>query len=865
MFAAITLPAQTVRPWITRGDQSELLVRQEPVSFAPSAPRTAATVTIDATDTFQTLDATGFMLTEGSAEVIAAMPPGHQRQLLRELFGEDGLALSAIRISIGASDLSSSTYTYNDSPGDTDMSEFSLEGPDATYLLPVIDKILKIRPDLKILATPWTAPTWMKTNESYVGGRLRTEYYSAYAAYFVAYLRAMRERGIEVWAISPQNEPENPFNNPSMLMSAGEELLFVDEHLGPQLAAAGFAPLILGFDHNCDNSQYPIEVANGSEYVDGSAFHLYAGDISTMTTVRTATGKGVYFTEQYTDVNGSFDGDFGWHMENVVIGSLNNWSRSVFEWNLAADPNQDPHTEGGCTECLPAVTIADKKEITRNVSYYILGQLAKFVVPGASRLGVSGTDKDLRVTALQNPGGDRVVLIYNRSGEDKEVAVRDNGRGFTHKVPARSAVTFAWKPTVQVPVKQMPFGPDPISLPGTIEVEDFDEGGLGIAYNDNTEGNSGGQYRDTDVDIENCSEGGYNIGYTDDGEWLEYTVTVATEGRYDLSFRVSTPNDNSALSVTQDGLDLTGRVWLPNTGGYQNWQTATVTGVRLREGTQVLRVNILTGGFNFNRVDVTESGPVGEQTPYGGSSIQLPGTIEVENFDDGGQTVAYYDRTPGNSGGQYRDTDVDIESCSEGGYNIGYTDDGEWLEYTVEVASGGRYDLGFRVSTPNTTSALRVSVNGTAITGAVAVPNTGGYQDWQTTTVPGIPLEAGVQVLRIDILTGGFNLNHVDVTTSPPIDDNGTTAVALHGTARTARPSVFPNPVGNQLTISLNEGHGYTNLELMALDGRRLRTLTITPSTRQTSLEVGDLPRGPYLLRLSASTGAPWMSRVIKQ
>ena len=785
LIGGVALAAQTVTPWLTRGDRSVLLDRQPAVSFGAAADAPDGVITIDATETYQTLDAYGYMLTQGSAQVIAGLAPGQQQKLLRELFTDRGLNLSAIRISIGASDLSNSTYTYNESAGDTDMSEFSLAGPDATYLLPIIRQILEIRPDIKILATPWTAPTWMKTNGSYVGGRLLPEYYGAYARYFVAYLEAMRAEGIEIWALTPQNEPENPFNNPSMQMNASEQLAFVDGFLGPEIEAAGFDPLILGFDHNCDNPSFPITVANGSGYVDGSAFHLYAGRIETMTTVRSATGKGVYFTEQYTDVNGSFDGDLGWHLENVVIGSLNNWSKSVFEWNLAADPNQDPHTEGGCTECLPAVTVSGRSKTERNVSYYILGQLAPFVEPGAVRIGSSSSARDVLVTALQNPDSTRTLLAYNRSGEDRTISVQDGARSFRYTVPARSAVTFVWLSDGTAVSGQAPYGGVPIPLPGTLEVENFDLGGQGYAYNDLSVGNAGGQYRDTDVDIEACSEGGFNIGYTDDGEWLEYTVAVAAEGRYDLGFRIATPNDNAALSVTQGGLDLTGRVALPSTGGYQDWQTATVTGVRLTAGVQVLRINVLTGGFNLNRVDVTESAPEVEQAPFDGDPIQLPGVIEMENFDVGGQGVAYLDNTPGNSGGQYRDTDVDLENCSEGGFNVGYTDDGEWFEYTVDVASEGRYDLGFRVSTPNTTSAVGLSAGGVDLTGRVPVPNTGGYQDWQTVTVTGVQLAAGRQVIRVDILTGGFNLNRIDVTESAPAAEQtpyGAAPIGLPGT-----------------------------------------------------------------------------------
>ena len=199
----------------------------------------------------------------------------------------------------------------------------------------------------------------MKSNGTWIGGSLNPTYYSAYSQYFVKYLQEMDANGITIWGITPQNEPENPWNEPSMVMNSVQQTNFINDHLGPAIDTSGYSPKIIAFDHNCDNTSYPIDVLNNSSYVDGAAFHMYAGNISALSTVRNATGKNVYFTEQYTDVNGDFNGELGWHMENVVIGSLNNWSKCVLEWNLATDASHGPHTPGGCTECLGALTITN--------------------------------------------------------------------------------------------------------------------------------------------------------------------------------------------------------------------------------------------------------------------------------------------------------------------------------------------------------------------------------------------------------------------------------------------------------------------------------------------------------------------------
>ncbi|RZJ73927.1 RICIN domain-containing protein [Flavobacterium sp.] len=440
--------AQTVTPWLTRGDQTALLAQQGNVSFAANSGTNASTVTVNPGTTYQTIDGYGWCLTQGSAEVISNMAATQQNNLLQEIFNPNtGLSSSVVRISIAASDLSNSSYSYNETSGDTNMNNFSLNGPDLTYLIPILKKILIINPNIKILATPWSAPRWMKTNNSWVGGSLQTQYYSAYARYFVKYFQAMQAQGINIWAVTPQNEPENPYNEPSMLMNSGQAKDFINNHLGPQKAAAGFGGVkIIAFDHNCDNTAYPIDVLNNSGYVDGAAFHLYAGNISAMTTVKNATNKNVYFTEQYVGGPGNFSGDFGWHMQNVMIGSMNNWAKTALEWNLATNPSYGPRTPGGCTTCQGAVTVNNSTSFSRNTSYYIIGQFAKFVKANAQRIGCSSSNGSIHATAFRNSDNSIVTVVYN-SGSANTIKVVSGSNAFNYNIPASSAVTFKWTPS----------------------------------------------------------------------------------------------------------------------------------------------------------------------------------------------------------------------------------------------------------------------------------------------------------------------------------------------------------------------------------------------------------------------------------
>ncbi|WP_406845404.1 RICIN domain-containing protein [Flavobacterium soyae] len=510
--------AQTVTPFITSGDQTRLLQQQATVSFGTNSGTNPSTVTVNAGTTYQTMDGFGYTLTEGSAEVISGMAPTQQNQLLNDLYNPNtGLNASVIRISIAASDLSNSSYSYNETSGDTNMNNFSLNGPDLTYLIPIIKKIQLINPNIKILATPWSAPRWMKTNGSWIGGSLQTQYYAAYAKYFVKYIAAMQAQGIPIWGITPQNEPENPHNEPSMLMNSTEQKNFINQQLGPQLAAAGYGGVkIIAFDHNCDNTAYPIDVLNNSSYVDGAAFHLYLGNISAMSTVRNSTNKNVYFTEQYTGSGGSFGGDFGWHMQNVVIGSTNNWSKTVLEWNAANNSSLGPRTPGGCNTCLGAITVNNSTSYTKNVAYYIIGQISKYVKPGAVRIGSSSTNGSILSVGFKNPDGSTALVIYN-SGGSNTIKVVSGSSAFNYTVPGSSAVTFTWGAGT----------PPPTGFPGYYNIISRNSNkGLDVADNSTA---SGGRIQQYDV----TGGGGNNQRwkFVSDGAG-NYYIIVKSTGMY---------------------------------------------------------------------------------------------------------------------------------------------------------------------------------------------------------------------------------------------------------------------------------------------------------------------------------------------
>jgi len=285
----------------------------------------------------------------------------------------------------------------------------------------------------------------MKTQNSFVGGSLNTAYYSTYAEYLVKYILGMAAEGINIDAITMQNEPLNPNNNPSMSMSAAEQADFLKNHLGPAFTNAGLTTKIILYDHNCDVVSYPLSILadpDARAYADGSAFHLYGGSITALSEIHDAwPEKNIYFTEQYTSSTGDFGGDLNWHIKNLIIGATRNWSRNVLEWNLANDAGIGPHTVGGCTTCLGALTISTN--ITRNVSYYIIAHAAKFVRPGSVRIN-SNITGSLQNVAFQRPDGKKVLIVLNDSGESQTFNIRYKDKIVTATLGGGSVATFFW-------------------------------------------------------------------------------------------------------------------------------------------------------------------------------------------------------------------------------------------------------------------------------------------------------------------------------------------------------------------------------------------------------------------------------------
>lgn len=437
--------------WLTTLDKQSLLEKHElEVNQVTDAPSDAE-ITVDTSQTFQVMDGFGYTLTGGSAMHMSRMSEEARKELIQELFGtsEEDLGVSYLRLSIGASDLDEAPFSYNDLPeGETDeqLEKFDL-GYDKLYLIPILKEILEVSPDIKIMGSPWSPPVWMKDNNDTRGGSLRSEAYPAYALYFVKYIQAMAEEGITIDAVTIQNEPLHPGNNPSLLMLAEDQAEFIKNHLGPAFESNNIDTKIIIYDHNADRPDYPISILNDPEaarYIDGSAFHLYGGEIDALSEVHNAhPDKHLYFTEQWVGAPGDFANEMTWHTENLLVGATRNWARTVLEWNLAADENQQPHTDrGGCDRCLGAITIIGD-EVIREPAYYIIGQASKFVRPGSVRVA-SNELEGVPNVAFTTPDGKTVVIVQNKSQQERTIRVASGASQISFNFPAGGIGTIVF-------------------------------------------------------------------------------------------------------------------------------------------------------------------------------------------------------------------------------------------------------------------------------------------------------------------------------------------------------------------------------------------------------------------------------------
>lgn len=472
-----SMSAQQIASFTTTSNRSNLMqFTENDGEFRLERNHRRNYIVVDPCQKYQEIDGFGFALTGGSAQHIINMSTENRTNLLHELFDPtEGIGISTIRLTLGASDLNSFVFSYDDMPKgkeDFALSNFSL-GQDLVDVVPVMKEILKINSNIHIISSPWSAPAWMKTNGDSHGGKLRKECYGVYADYFVKYIDAMAKHGIKIDAITIQNESLNSGNTPSMPWDPMEQAKFVSDFLGPKFERAGLNTRIIIFDHNCDRPDYPLTIFNdpkAAKYVAGSAFHHYRGDLSAMSYVHEVRpDKNIYFTEQMTiESSDSESIDIASAVNRLIIGVTRNWSRDVILWNLAANSLNEPHTDnGGCTMCQGAVTIDDDRVI-RNIAYYVIAHASKFIRPGSKRIfSTAPWDRSFAIcedeqnpgifrmnvversdvmpnVAFRTPQGKIVLIVANNSWNNNKVYIQYKGSFAEMSIAPGSVKTFVW-------------------------------------------------------------------------------------------------------------------------------------------------------------------------------------------------------------------------------------------------------------------------------------------------------------------------------------------------------------------------------------------------------------------------------------
>ena len=447
---------ESMRVVLTQADQSTLLkeIRIKETGSSSISRNLIASdeIRVDPKTRFQTMVGFGAAMTDASAYILKnRLDDKHRRAVMSALFSSQGLNLSFLRLTIGASDFSLKPYSYDDmEKGQTDpeLKHFDM-GMAENLIIPTIKEAQGFNPKLAIMASPWSAPGWMKSSDSLIAGTLSPEHYGSFATYLRRYVETMQASGIPIFALTLQNEPHfEPKDYPGMRVDPAARAEFIGQYLGPELEKAQLKTRILDWDHNWSEPNSPIKVLSdpkARQYISGIAWHCYAGDVQAQTPVHEAfPDKDVYFTEcSGGDWAPKWDDSFIWYLKTLIIEATRGYAKGVLLWNLLLDENHGPHS-GGCANCRGVMTIDSKTGIvTRNVEYYILGHASKFVKSGAQRIE-SNNEKGLETVAFLNPDRSRVLIVVNEQAQARKLSIREGHHIFNFDMPARAGATFIW-------------------------------------------------------------------------------------------------------------------------------------------------------------------------------------------------------------------------------------------------------------------------------------------------------------------------------------------------------------------------------------------------------------------------------------
>ncbi|ABD82249.1 carbohydrate-binding protein [Saccharophagus degradans] len=750
---------------------------------------------VDPSTTYQTLLGLGASLEHTTVYAIRKNKTAEQqKEVLRSLIDPvQGMGMNFFRVSIGTSDFADGTraipapdnakgwYSYQDTP----TSPFSIARDESLGIIETIRMAVEVgvetNNELKILASPWSPPRWMREGDNMVdGGPLKADMLDDYAAYLRKFVEAYQAEGIPIYALSMQNERQfEPGAYPGMvitwqmerdlLIEVYENFHNIDGNYGPELDVK-----LWTLDHNFDYWQQAklqldsFKAMGKDHYVDATAFHHYGGVSENMGQLHDAhPDKDVVFTEG-TIWGLSSDGNK--RSYEALIRHFRNWATGYLSWvtmttQTLNEANQGPYNGLGAFD--PTLLVkydGDNANWYKTPEYWLMSQFSKYLKPGALRIESNyGSLQTVTNVAFLNPDGYVVLIVANSTNGVQQFDVISEGNQFNASVPARSIATYRWKAGLgqsphswQAPpeLPQFPYAENSIEIPGLVEAEHYDLGGAGAAYADVSTGNNGGVLRADDVDIE-ANANGYHIGWLDAGEWLEYSVNVNQGQSFDVLIASASASSGGQFHFEVNGESVSPILVTPATGGWKTFVSTLHRGLQLNAGEQVLRLVIDGGEFNIDSFHIVPAGsmepPVQEDICEEATVSILAGKIQAESY-----CLA--------SGIQTENT-----SDQGGGENIGWIDAGDSVDYGVSVANAGSYTLNLRVASQNGGGEIALSVGDTVLAN-VQIPGTGGWQNWQTISVP-VQLSAGYQQLHFVFINGGLNINWFEfVETDNPTD-----------------------------------------------------------------------------------------------
>jgi len=547
-------------------DQTQLMASQTATLFTDTTVG-KNNIVVDEGQVYQTIEGFGAAFTDSAAYLLEQVEPSaSQAGTLNDLFTRtgNGIGLSFMRVPIGATDIARSLYSFDDNSGQADptLTNFSITH-DQGYILPLILQAKALNPQMKLLASPWSPPAWMKSTASMNSGTLLSSDYTQFANYLVKYLQAYKAAGVTYDYLTIQNEPLNQTTAyPSMYMDAPTELAVTRDYVLPALTTANLTTKLFVYDHNWDTPAYPTTVLTdptimASPLIAGTAWHGYAGPVGSQQTVQNAfPTMGAWETEHSggTWQTDQFTTDF---LEITQV--MRNAAKSFVKWSLALDQTLGPNlTElnnglGGCATCTPIVTVNSATGIvTKDVEYYTLGHYSRYVMPGATRIYSSNTSAVVSV-AFKNPDGSKALVAFNNSSASQTLQVQWGTQLFSYSLPSLAAATFTWTGT------QM--GTPTVSATWQIQGSSYSsESGL-------------------EMETTGDSTGGYDLGYVNPGAYAVYKNVNFGNGVSGVSVRTASGGQGGSLEFHLDSISgpLVSTATLPITGGWQTWTTVTAS------------------------------------------------------------------------------------------------------------------------------------------------------------------------------------------------------------------------------------------------------------------------------------------------